>query len=499
MKNDFLKISSKRILFSTVVASALMAGNPQRVFADAQEGKEVQTVMQVGTVKGQIVDVNGESIIGASVLVKETNTGVISDIDGNFIINAPANATLLISYVGYQTQTIKLGGKTSIRVTMQEDAELLDEVVVVGYGTQKKASLTSAITQIRGDETLKNRTANNATLALQGAVPGLTITRSSTRPGNEGAAMQIRGDISVNGGSPMILIDGMFASLGELNAMEPNDIENISVLKDASAAIYGARSSNGVVLVTTKRGKQGKAQVSYNGSFSKSIDGIKLPLTTNQQFMDMFYEAQYNDFSAQYPELVGQVDENGYPVLEGVGGFWWILGTQANGADGYLTGINDETGVVYKNRRMWEALRNGETFTLNKSGQIQRFEPGHYAMDDLYGSSFSHKHNLSISGADEKFSYRASLGYAENNSQLKVADDGEKRYSARLNMDYQASKLLKLESGMSYEKQDITTPSTDVGAGYYDFWVWPYYNEKGQFYDTLEIVMSSADWLVVAK
>lgn len=232
-------------------------------------------------------------------------------------------------------------------------------------------------------------------------MPGLTITRSSTRPGNEGAAMQIRGDISVNGGSPMILIDGMFASLGELNAMEPNDIENISVLKDASAAIYGARSSNGVVLVTTKRGKQGKAQVSYNGSFSKSIDGIKLPLTTNQQFMDMFYEAQYNDFSAQYPELVGQVDENGYPVLEGVGGFWWILGTQANGSDGYLTGINDETGVVYKNRRMWEALRNGETFTLNKSGQIQRFEPGHYAMDDLYGSSFSHKHNLSISGADE--------------------------------------------------------------------------------------------------
>ena len=354
MKNDFLKISSKRILFSTVVASALMAGNPQRVFADAQEGKEVQTVMQVGTVKGQIVDVNGESIIGASVLVKETNTGVISDIDGNFIINAPANATLLISYVGYQTQTIKLGGKTSIRVTMQEDAEVLDEVVVVGYGTQKKASLTSAITQVRGDETLKNRTANNATLALQGAVPGLTITRGSTRPGSEGLSMKIRGNVSVNDlndkgvdtSSPLIIIDGMYCSLGELNAMEPNDIENISILKDASAAIYGARSSHGVVLVTTKKGKQGKVQVSYNGSFSTSIDGIKLPLTTNQQFMDMFYEAQYNDFSAQYPELVGQVDENGYPVLEGVGGFWWILGTQANGSDGYLTGINDETGVV---------------------------------------------------------------------------------------------------------------------------------------------------------
>lgn len=129
-----------------------------------------------------------------------------------------------------------------------------------------------------------------------------------------------------------------------------------------------------------------------------------------------------------------------------------------------MTGINDETGVVYKNRRMWEALRNGETFIPQQKWTDSTFEPGHYAMDDLYGSSFSHKHNLSISGADEKFSYRASLGYAENNSQLKVADDGEKRYSARLNMDYQVSKLLKLESGMSYEKQDITTPSTDVGA-----------------------------------
>lgn len=329
-------------------------------------------------------------------------------------------------------------------------------------------------------------------MALQGAVPGLTITRGSSRPGSEGLSMKIRGNVSVNDlndkgidtSSPLIIIDGMYCSLGELNAMEPNDIENISILKDASAAIYGARSSHGVVLVTTKKGKQGKAQVSYNGSFSTSIDGIKLPLTTNQQWMDMFYEAQYNDFAVQNPEQVGKLDANGNPVLEGIGGFWWILGTQANGTDGYLTGVNDETGVAYKNRRMWEALRNGETFTLNKSGQIQRFEPGHYAMNDLYGSAFSHKHNLSISGADEKFSYRASLGYAENNSQLKVAEDGEKRYSARLNMDYQASKMLKLESGMSYEKQNITTPSTDVGAGYYDFWVWPYYNEKGQFYDT---------------
>lgn len=134
---------------------------------------------------------------------------------------------------------------------------MLDEVVVVGYGAQKKASLTSSISQIKGDEAFKNKGIANATVALQGEVPGLTITRTSTRPGSEGAEMKIRGDISVNGkSSPLVIIDGITGSLDELNAMDASDIENISVLKDASAAIYGARSASGVVLVTTKRGKK---------------------------------------------------------------------------------------------------------------------------------------------------------------------------------------------------------------------------------------------------
>lgn len=124
---------------------------------------------------------------------------------------------------------------------------------------------------------------------MQGEIPGLTITRSSTRPGSEGAAMKIRGDISVNGNSsPLIIIDGMSGSLDELNAMDAGDIENISVLKDASAAIYGARSASGVVLVTTKRGKKGKAQITYNGSISRTIDGIQPPITTNAEWLDMF-------------------------------------------------------------------------------------------------------------------------------------------------------------------------------------------------------------------
>lgn len=273
MKNEFFKFSSRRILFSTVMASALLAGSPQTVFAEVNG---VQTVMQTGTVKGQVVDATGEPVIGATVQVKGTTNGTITDFDGNFTLNnVPEKGILVISYIGYKTQEVNISGKTNVKVVLKEDTEVLDEVVVVGYGAQKKASLTSSISQIKGDEAFKNKGIANATVALQGEVPGLTITRTSTRPGSEGAEMKIRGDISVNGkSSPLVIIDGITGSLDELNAMDASDIENISVLKDASAAIYGARSASGVVLVTTKRGKKGKAQISYSGSVSRTINGI---------------------------------------------------------------------------------------------------------------------------------------------------------------------------------------------------------------------------------
>lgn len=477
MKRDHFKPFQKRMLFSTVLTTILGTGNPQILCA---ETNAVQVVMQTSTVKGTIMDANGEVIIGATVRLKGIQNGVISDLNGNFSIQADPGNVLVISYVGYQTQEVKLKGRTSLTITMQEDSEMLDEVVVTGYGTQKKASLTSAISQIRGEEAFKDRSVSNPTVALQGAIPGLVVTRSSTRPGSEGAAMKIRGDVSINGNSsPLVLIDGMTSSLDELNAMEPNDIDNISVLKDASAAIYGSRSASGVVLVTTKRGKKGKAQISYSGSFSTTVDGLRAKLTDNAQWLDMFYEAQYNDAAVKNPDLIGKVDENGNSMLENTSGFWWIMGQNS-----VMSGINTETNEPYYGRTLWEALRRGDSFTLNNNGTIMRYQPDVYLMDELYGQAFSHRHNINISGADEKFSYRASLGYADNNSQLKVADDGEKKYSARLNMDYQANRFLRFESGMSFEKRNITKPSTDVGAGYMDPWFWPLYNEQGKFYDT---------------
>ena len=425
---------------------------------------------------GTVFDESGEPVIGASVMLKGTTIGTVTGMDGDFSLNVPEDGILAISYIGYQGQEVSVAGRNTISIVLREDTELLDEVVVVGYGVQRKASLTSAISQIAGDDAFKNKGISNTAVALQGEIPGLTVTRNSTRPGSEGAAMKIRGDISINGNSsPLVIIDGISGSLDELNQMDGNDIESISVLKDASAAIYGARSASGVVLVTTKRGKRGKkAQITYNGSFTTTIDGIQPPITTNEQFLDMFYEAQLQDARVRYPELASNIS-----ALENTAGFWWVFGTGS-----VVIGQDIETGESFENRKMWEMLRNGETRTLTNSGRVFRFEPGNYFMKDLYGSASSQKHSLSVSGADDKFAYRASLGFSDSDSQLKVAEDGEKKYSSRLNMDYQATDMLKIETGMSYEKRNIVTPKVDVGGGFYDPWFWPYYNENGQFYDT---------------
>ncbi len=433
-------------------------------------GYAVQEVQQDGkTIRGTVKDINGEAVIGASVMVKGSANGTITDLDGHFSLNA-GSGTLVISYIGYMTQEVAIGNKREFAIQLKEDSKVLDEVVVVGYGVQKKASLTSAISQVKGEEVFKNRGVSSPTVALQGEIPGLVVTRTSTRPGSEGAAIKIRGDISINGdSSPLILIDGVAGSLDELNSMDGGDIENISVLKDASAAIYGARSASGVVLVTTKRGKKGKAQVNYNGSFSRTIDGIQSPLTNNMQWLDMFYQAQYYDAAAGNPSLKTKED-----IHKSIN--WWIFGT--------FGGTSLDDNELYKSESLFNALREGKTLRLQNGNTVEMWMPNNYLMDTLYGQANSQKHSVSVAGADEKFSYRASLAYSEANSQLKVVEDGEKKYSARLNADYQATDQLKFETGMSYEKRDISTPHAGVGDGWYDPWFWAIYNENGDPYDT---------------
>lgn len=459
-----------------LIAAALTLMMPQAVSMSA-DTTALQLAQQHDILKGRVTDQNGDGIIGATIQVKGTKNATVTDFEGNFKLSNP-KGVIVVSYIGYLSKEIKYNGQSTLMITLQEDNSLLDEVVVTGYGVAKKASLTSAISQIKGDDVYKDRGVGNTTVALQGEIPGLTITRTSTRPGNEAAAMQIRGDISVNGSSsPLIIIDGVTGSLDELNSLNGSDIESISVLKDASAAIYGARAASGVVLVTTKRGKQGKAVISYNGALSRTINGIQAPMTNNQEWLDMFYEAQFNDMRV----TSGLTDPA--EIHNNIN--WWVFNS-FGGATLDTSDIDPDTGAprIYRGEPLYDALRAGKTLTLQNGDKVERWEPSNYLMDALYGQATSQKHNLSISGADDKFGYRMSLGYEKAQSQLKVAEDGQKKWSARLNADYQASRQMKFETNISFEKRDVNNPSTDVGAGWYDPWFWTIENENGDPYDT---------------
>lgn len=449
MKNDFSKFSSKRILFSTVMASALFAVSPQAVFADVNE---VQAVMQTGTVKGQIVDANGEPVIGASVLVKGTSNGTITDFDGNFSLNDASKGTLVISYIGYKTQEVAVKGKSLIKIVLQEDAEVLDEVVVVGYGTQKKATLSGSVTQVKGDDVLKGKSTTSVASALQGEIPGLTITRTSSRPGNEDMNISIRGGISVNkdGNKPMIVIDGIEAYEWELSQINPNDIENISVLKDAAAAIYGTRASGGVILITTKRGKEGKVKVTYSGNVHANIVGNKFPVTNGIDYARMNIDATESD--AQY-----NLDKDGNPVEE------WF-------------------GIFTKDQ--WYKIAEGTVFEEVTNGAWHHIDPYVDLMDEMYGTTLGHSHNVTISGGSEKIKVMTSIGFADDRSLLKVAYDGQKKYNFRTNVDYQLGKYVKTQFNVSYDNRKVSTPTQGVGNGLFDPYLFPTYNPSGQFYDT---------------
>ena len=231
----------------------------------------IDNVKQAKQIKGVIADMNGEPIIGANVVEKGTTNGTITDTEGRFSLQVAPGATLIISYIGYVTDQVAVGDKKSLSITMREDSEALDEVIVVGYGTQKKANLTGAVEAVKGQE-LTKRPVMSTSLALQGLASGVTVTSSSGQPGKEGEAIRIRGIGTMNNNDPLVLVDGVASSV---NAVNPNDIESISILKDAaSSSIYGSRASNGVILITTKRAKTNDFAINFsaNVGFQTPVD-----------------------------------------------------------------------------------------------------------------------------------------------------------------------------------------------------------------------------------
>lgn len=339
---------------------------------------------------GVVIDKNGEPIIGASIYVKGTKSGTITDINGKFSIDASDKATLIVSYIGYNTINVKANSKEEMHVQLEENVRDLEEVTVIAYGTQKKVTLTGAIETVNKKEI--NTTPNvNVQNMLAGKVSGLRIQQKSGEPGNYSTSMDIRGM-----GTPLIVIDGVIKDISEFQRLEPNDIENVTVLKDASAAIYGLRSANGVVLVTTRRGQSGKAKIEYSTTFGvQSPSG--LPAVLN---------------APQYAELKREQDYN--------------MGR----------GIN-------------------ATFTAE---DVERFKS--VKATDWYNEAMKQyapqiHHNLTASGANDITNYYVSLGYYGDDGIWKSDALNYKRFNIKSNLGFNINKNLKGEvlfSAMSDEK-----------------------------------------------
>lgn len=400
-------------------------------------------------VSGVVKDTHGEPVIGATVKEQGSTGGTVTDFDGNYTLTVKSgNAVLEFSYVGYKTQEVKVSGRSTVDITLAEDAELLEEVVVVGYGVQKKQTLTGSVTQVRGDEVLKGKATQNVAAAMQGTIPGLTVTRTSSRPGNEGTNITLRGGISVNSdaNNPMILIDGVEAYGWEMSQLNPNDVESISVLKDAAAAIYGTKAAGGVILITTKRGKEGKVQVNYSGSVHANFMGERYPVANGQEWAQMHNMAIEND--AKYG---------------------------ATHSYGWKLGWPEET---------WRALANGERVVGMVNGAYKILDPFADQFDEVYGTTWGTEQNISINGGNDKVKVMTSLGYASDRSLIDVVYDGQKKYNFRTNLDYKVNDWIKTEFNVAYDHRVTETPTQGVGNGLQDMYLFPFVNEYGQYYDT---------------
>lgn len=335
---------------------------------------------------GKIEDQSGP-IAGASVVEKGTTNGVISDIDGNFKLTVSPKSVLVISFVGYIEQQITVGSQRAFNIMLKEDTKQLEEVVVVGYGTQKKANLSGSVSTINVSELAEGRPVNNVSQALAGMAAGVTVTSSNNQPGNDNADIKVRGQGTLNSSSPLVVIDGVEASI---NTVLPQDIETMTVLKDASsAAIYGSRAANGVILITTKQGKAGKLKLEYNGYVS--FASIRKTLTPVSNYAD-------------YMELVNE----GY-------------------ANSNLPTIFSQASI--------------DTWRKD-AGKNPLLYPNTDWIDTTFSTSTATNHVVSISGGGDQFHFYSSFGYS--NTPGVMANAGYTKYSGRLNMDADVKSWLNL-------------------------------------------------------
>lgn len=376
------------------------------------EKQEIQQINQDKKVTGVVKDQQGEPVIGANVSVKGTTIGTITGIDGDFTLEVPTNAVIQVSYIGYVSQELRLGGKNHLDVMLKEDSQALDEIVVVGYGVQKKVNLTGSVSSIKSEE-LERQPIVTMKDALAGLAPGLTVTKSSGQPGSSNPTITVRGVGTWQNAGPLILVDGMSMSIADVL---PNDIESISVLKDAaSAAIYGSRAANGVILITTKKGKVGKVQVNYNGNVGWQQATRQPKSATGWQYAELYNRAMMADGKA----------------------------------------LPDGTTTTFP-QDMIDRMKSG-------TGNIDHNEANTDWFDELLHTAMQHTHDLSVSGGNDRVQYVGTVGYAKQDG---IIESSYERYNTRLNTTANLAKWLTVQSNIAYIN-DVSKESPGLGYAYY--------------------------------
>ncbi|WP_236976130.1 SusC/RagA family TonB-linked outer membrane protein [Membranihabitans maritimus] len=377
---------------------------------------------------GKVLDEDGNPLIGVNVQIKSNGVGTSTDFDGKFILEGVSeDATLVFSYIGYKTVEVELNGSLNIDVTLISDSEMIDEIVVVGYGSKKKVNLTGAVSQI-GAEELEDRPIPNLTQALQGMVPNLNINMGDGRPGKTGS-INIRGNTSINGGSPLVLVDGV---PGSLDAINPRDVESISVLKDAaSSAIYGARAAFGVILVTTKKARDGTINVRYGNNFAWSTptvstdfitDGYTSAILNDEAFLNSVGRSYtgYND--QDYEELKKRQTDNSLPS---------VVIDNRNGKDQY---------IYYGNTDWWnEIFRDWQT---------------------------GMEHNVSITGGTEKTNFLLSGRFYQKNGMMRLNQDKFKSYNLRGKIDVDITDWLTVHNNTQFNASTYNYPGWGVNRNF---------------------------------
>lgn len=372
----------------------------------AAETTSIQVVQQQKNISGVVKDSSGEPLIGVSVLIQGTTQGTMTDIDGNFTLEVKPGETLEISYVGFQKQTLTVDAKNHYAVTMKEDSKALDEVVVVGFGTQKKVNLTGAVAAVSGED-LNKRPVVNATTMLQGQIPGVRINQGLGQPGSEGVSIRVRGQgtFSSAGSDPLVLINGV---PGDLSGLDPSMIENVSVLKDAaSASIYGARAANGVILVTTKQGAGSQTtKVNYSGNFAFHSPTRMFDIVTN---------------SVEYMELAN------------------------------LAKTNSGLGDKYPEEEIEKYRQYGGT------DQYPNFD----WIDYMFNTAFVMNHNLSLAGSSEKSTYNIGLNFVDQDGTLRGFN--YKKYNFTMDLTSKVTDWLRVGaySSSRYGDRQQTRQSQD--------------------------------------